>query len=196
MSPDRHSPATDFAETNMHDTPAERQQLKEALQARIKNLKTGNAKVVMRANTRWLGNLLCEAESRELPPIRVDEPLAMGGGNIAANPMELVLSALGTCQEILYSAYAALLDIPLDSVEVSLAGHMDLREMFDLQHEGGAGFTKIRFETRLQSPASEADIRKLIETVERSCPVLDTLARPVQITGQVHLNDKPLTLYP
>ncbi|MEK7788093.1 MAG: OsmC family protein [Chloroflexota bacterium] len=180
----------------MRDTPAERQRLKEALQTRIKNLKVGNAKVVMRANTHWLGNLLCEAESRELPPIRVDEPLAMGGGNTAANPMELVLSALGTCQEILYSAYAALLDIPLDSVEVSLAGHLDLREMFDLQHEGGAGFTKIRFETRLQSPASEADIRKLIETVERCCPVLDMLERPVPVTGQVHLNDKPLTPYP
>jgi len=180
----------------MRNDSVERQQLKEALQTRIKNLKTGNSKVVMRANTRWLGNLLCEAESRELPPIRVDEPLAMGGGNTAANPMELVLSALGTCQEILYSAYAALLDIPVDSVEVSLAGYVDLREMFDLQHEAGAGFTKIRFETRIQSPASEADIRKLIETVERSCPVLDTLARPVPITGQVHHNDKPLTLNP
>lgn len=180
----------------MRNDSVERQQLKEALQTRIKNLKTGNSKVVMRANTRWLGNLLCEAESRELPPIRADEPLVMGGGNTAANPMELVLSALGTCQEILYSAYAALLDIPLDSVEVSLAGYMDLREMFDLQHEAGAGFTKIRFETRIQSPASEADIRKLIETVERSCPVLDTLARPVPITGQVHHNDQPLTLNP
>ncbi len=81
----------------------------------------------------------------------------------------------------------------MDAVEISLTGHMDLREMFDLQHESGAGFTKIRCEIRIASPAGEAEIRKLIETVERCCPVLDTVARPVPITSKVHLNDKPLT---
>jgi uncharacterized OsmC-like protein len=176
-----------------HDT-TERQQLKEALQARIKNLAAGSAApgVVMRAETRWLGNLLCEASSRDLPAVRADEPRVMGGDNTAMNPMELVLAALGMCQEIVYSAYAALMDIPLDAVHVSLSGQLDLREMFDLQHEAGAGFSKIRFETRLQSPANEAEIRKLVETVERCCPVLDTLARPVSVTGHVLLNDKPL----
>jgi len=179
----------------MHHDTTERQRLKEALQARIKNLAAGSAapRVVMRAETRWLGNLLCEAASRGLPAIRADEPQAMGGDNTAMNPMELVLAALGMCQEIVYSAYAALMDIPLDSVDVSLSGQLDLREMFDLQHEAGAGFSKIRFETRLQSPASEAEIRKLVETVERCCPVLDTLGRPVPVTGQVHFNNKPLT---
>ncbi len=174
---------------------AERQQLKGALQTRIQNLQANATPpvVVMRAATRWLHGLCCEAAVREFTPLHVDEPPAMGGSNIAANPMELILAALGTCQEILYSAYAALLDVPLESVEVRLAGHVDLREMFDLQHECGAGFTKVRYETRIRSPAGEADIRRLVETVERCCPVLDTLTRPVAVTRQVHHNERPLT---
>ena len=174
---------------------AERQQLKEALRTRIQNLQANAAPpvAVMRAKTHWLHGLCCEAEVRDFIPLHVDEPPAMGGSNIAANPMELILAALGTCQEILYSAYAALLDVPLESVEVGLAGHMDLREMFDLQHECGAGFTKIRYETRIRSPAREADIRRLVETVERCCPVLDTLTRPVEVVGHVHHNERPLS---
>jgi len=174
--------------------PDERQRLKDALQARINTLAAGSAphKAVMRANTRWLSNLLCEAVVRDFPPFRIDEPPSMGGSNTAANPMELVLAALGTCQEILYSAYASLMGIPLETVEVTLSGQMDLREMFDLQHKSGAGFSKIRCETRIRSSASEAEIRKLVETVERCCPVLDTLTRPVPVTGQVHFNNKPL----
>ncbi len=179
----------------MHHNQHEREQLKNALEARIHNLKTGaaNPKAVMRANTRWLRNLLCEVEVREFPPFHVDEPPGMGGGNSAVNPMELILAALGTCQEIIYSSYAALLGIPLETVEIRLTGHMDLREMFDLQHESGAGFTKIRCEVRIVSPAGEDEIRKLVETVERCCPVLDTLARPVSIMSKVHLNDRSVT---
>jgi uncharacterized OsmC-like protein len=105
--------------------------------------------------------------------------------------MELMLVALGTCQEILYSAYASLMGVPLETVEVTLAGHMDLREMFDLRRESGAGFSKIRYEARIQSQASAEDIRRLVEVVERCCPVLDTLARPVPVNGAVFLNGKP-----
>jgi len=147
----------------------------------------------MRTNTRWMETLRCEVDIRDFAPLYVDEPPSMGGANTAPNPMELVLAALGACQEILYSAYAALLDIPLEAVEVSLTGYMDVREMFDLQHETGAGFSKIRSEARLRSSASEADIRRLVETVERCCPVMDTLQRPVMLTNQVHLNDQLLT---
>lgn len=176
------------------DDAAERQRLAEAISARIKRLESGAGKptVVMRSRVRWLGNLLCEAHMRDVPPVRMDEPAAMGGGDTAANPMEMVLAALGACMEINYSAYASLLGIPLDSVEVTVSGYMDLREMFDLKHECGAGFTKVNFETHIQSPASEDTIRRLIETVERCCPVKDTLARPVPLTGQIRLNDRAL----
>jgi len=44
----------------------------------------------------------------------VDEPEALGGGNVAANPAEYALAALGSCQAITYKVWAAQLGITLD----------------------------------------------------------------------------------
>src|SRR6516162_1826890 len=37
----------------------------------------------------------------------VDEPEALGGSNVAANPVEYALAALGSCQAITYRVWAA-----------------------------------------------------------------------------------------
>ena len=52
----------------------------------------------------------------------VDEPPLIGGTDIGPTPVELVLAALGTCQEIVYATYARVLGIPLDGVEVTAEG--------------------------------------------------------------------------
>ena len=57
----------------------------------------------------------------------VDEPEALGGADTGPNPVEIVLAALGTCQEITYRAYATALGIPLERVSVVLDGEVDLR---------------------------------------------------------------------
>ena len=44
----------------------------------------------------------------------VDEPEALGGGNVAANPAEYALAALGSCQAITYQVWAAQLGITLE----------------------------------------------------------------------------------
>src|SRR5215472_5647226 len=57
----------------------------------------------------------------------VDEPEALGGGNVAANPAEYALAALGSCQAITYQVWAAQLGIKLDKVEIGIDGDIDLR---------------------------------------------------------------------
>lgn len=57
----------------------------------------------------------------------VDEPPDLGGSDAGPNPVELVLAALGTCQEITYRAYATTLGIPLERVSVNLTGTIDLK---------------------------------------------------------------------
>lgn len=118
--------------------------------------------------------------------VHIDEPRELGGNDSAPNPVELLLAALGGCQEIVYRAFAAVLGIEIDSIEVHAKGYLDLHGFLGLA-DVQAGFTNISFTTRIVSSASPESIRQLAALVEKHCPVQDTLARPIPISGKVEL---------
>lgn len=168
--------------------------VKEALMKTISGIQANPAtsNVVFRADTEWLEDVRCTARVREFDPLFIDEPPELGGKDSAVNPVELVLVALGTCQEIMYSAYASVMDIPLDSVKVNARGYLDLKGLFGLDPEVPAGYKRITFETHIESPADDDSLRKLIETVESHCPVLDILARAQAVKGSAKVNGREL----
>lgn len=151
-----------------------------------------SSNVVFRADTEWMEDVRCMATVRDFDPIIVDEPPELGGQDTSANPVELVLVALGTCQEIMYAAYASVMDIQLDSVKVSARGYLDLKGLFGLDPAVPAGYKRITFETQIESPADEDKLRALIETVESRCPVLDILSRAQSVTGTAVANGQVL----
>ncbi|MGH8670427.1 MAG: OsmC family protein [Burkholderiales bacterium] len=165
--------------------------LKETLQKTMAGIKSNPraAKVVFRAQTQLDKDVRCSAKVRDFPPMAVDEPPSLGGADAAMNPVELMLVALGTCQEIMYAAYAAVMGIELDEVKVDVKGYLDLRGLFALDENVAAGYTKIQFETRIKSSADPEAIKKLADMVENHCPVLDTLTRAVEVSGKVTLNE-------
>jgi len=150
----------------------------------------GAAKVVFRADTRLEEGVRCSARVRDFPPIIVDEPPELGGADAAPNPVELLLVALGACQEIMYSAYASVMGVKLDSVKVNLRGYLDLRGLFGMDGAIPPGYQKIIFETEVNSPADTETVMKLVQTVESHCPVMDSLMRAIEVSGQVTLNGK------
>lgn len=168
--------------------------VKEALMKTIAGIQANPAcsNVVFRAKTTWVEDVLCTATIRDFAPMAIDEPPELGGQDSAPNPVELVLAALGTCQEIMYSAYAAVMDIPLDSVQVNARGYLNLQGLFGLDESVPPGYKRITFETEIESSADDDSLRKLIETVEKCCPVLDILARPQLVTGTAKVNGRPL----
>ncbi|MEQ9058855.1 MAG: OsmC family protein [Gammaproteobacteria bacterium] len=111
----------------------------------------------------------------------VDEPPQLGGGDAGPNPIELVLGALGACQEITYRAYASALGIPLERVAVELEGDIDLRGFFGVDASVRAGFQRIRGRVHLESSAPPAELERLKALVDRHCPVLDMLSTPVPV---------------
>jgi uncharacterized OsmC-like protein len=113
--------------------------------------------------------------------ITVDEPPTLGGTDQGPNPVELILAALGTCQEITYRAYATALGIPLESVSVELEGELDLRGFFAVSDQVRAGYQQIKGTVRLQSSASAEKLQQLRDVVNAHCPVLDILTNPVPV---------------
>lgn len=168
--------------------------VKESLLSTINGLKENPAasSVVFRAKTRWVEDVLCSVSIRDFPEFSVDEPPELGGKDASYNPVELVLAALGTCQEIMYVAYASVMDIKLDSVEVDVCGYLDLKGLFGMEEGVPAGYNRITFEARIQSDAGDKAMIKLIDTVENHCPVLDILHRVQNVTGKASVNGKQL----
>ena len=119
--------------------------------------------------------------------VAIDEPRELGGDDTAPNPVEMLLAALGGCQEIVYRAFAAILGIEIERIEIHAKGHLDLHGFLGLNAEVPAGFSDISFTTRIISSASEEAIGQLAALVERHCPVQDTLTRAVPVNGKVEL---------
>jgi putative redox protein len=156
--------------------------LKEIIAATQAELRANpaHAQATFAADSRQIEGLRSETKIRQFT-LTVDEPPSLGGTDTGPNPVELVLAALATCQEITYRAYATALGIPLDGVSVKLEGTLDLRGFFAVKDDVRAGYNAVSGTVHLTSPASEAELAKLKEVVDAHCPVLDILRAPVPV---------------
>ena len=154
-------------------------------QANLK-IKPESARAVFQSRSALQEGLRTEANLRH-HKITVDEPEALGGTDAGPNPVELILAALGTCQEITYRAYATALGIPLDNVSVTLEGELDLRGFFGVDDSVRAGYQKISGTVKLESNADEATLQTLRDAVNAHCPVLDILSQPVPVELELEI---------
>ena len=96
--------------------------------------------------------------------------------------------ALASCQEHTYRVHAALLGIPLEHVRVELEGLVDSRGFLG-DESVMPGFIEVRGTVSVRSGASDADLARLREAVDRHCPVLDDLRRPVPVNLELRSED-------
>ena len=120
----------------------------------------------------------------------VDEPKSFGGKDEGPSPVELILAALATCQEITYKAFATALGINLESVSVNLNGTLDLQGFLGLNNNTRPGFQNITGNVDIKSSSSQTEIDKLISIVNQHCPVLDILTKgvPIKLSQKLSLN--------
>ncbi len=142
------------------------------------------AALTLAADAEVIEGLACRARMRghEIP---VDEPDILGGTDTGANPVELILAGLATCQAITYRVWAQMAGVALDDVRVRAEGDIDLRGFFGLDESVRPGFGAIRLQVELIGPAGEAAYRELADVVDRHCPVLDIVGNPVPVTREV-----------
>lgn len=164
--------------------------LKTALTEVIAGIKKDpkSSKAVFRADCSLEEGVRCSVKVRDFEPLTVDEPQVLGGGDAGMNPVELILGALGTCQQIMYAAYAAVLGLEIEELSVQCKGNLDLHGLFGLDENVPPGYSEIRFETNVKSPESKEKILQLVEIVESHCPVLDIVVRPIPVRGKALLN--------
>lgn len=139
-----------------------------------------NARVKFQSSSALIEGFNSRATLRQ-HSIEVDEPEALGGTDRGPNPVELILAALGTCQEITYKAFATVLGIPVESISVELEGDLDLHGFLALKEGVRPGYQSIRGQVRIQSDADAESLEKLRTLVNAHCPVLDIVTNPVPL---------------
>jgi uncharacterized OsmC-like protein len=115
--------------------------------------------------------------------LTIDEPPTLGGTDAGMNPVELVLGALGACQSIVAKSYAKKLEVELDGFRVELEGDLDT-DGFMNKSDVRRGYSDIRYTFYIKSSSPKENIEALIDFLEKTCPVGDTIANPVNITRE------------
>jgi uncharacterized OsmC-like protein len=109
-----------------------------------------------------------------------------GGNNEGPGPSVLQRAALGSCLAIGYSTWAAVLEIPIDSLEIEVEADVDARGQFDVG-ENPPGYKDLRYRIIIESPASRKDLLNLIEKADAHSPVLDDFLRPLEVSRQIEI---------
>ena len=109
---------------------------------------------------------------------------AVGGDHDLPNPGDILCAALAACLDSTLRMIAARMAVPLDSVEIAVRAHVDVRGCLMVDRAVPAGFERIEVDVFL-NPAAGADpeqIRMLASAAERCCVVLQTLRSDVPVT--------------
>ncbi len=114
-----------------------------------------------------------------------DESPGEGGQGLGPDPGVFGRAALGTCLAIGYVQWAAYLEIPIGNVEVVVEADYDARGMFGVDESISPGWGGLRYTVNIDSPASEADVLRLINHADRHSPLLDDFQRPLEVQRTV-----------
>jgi uncharacterized OsmC-like protein len=106
----------------------------------------------------------------------------VGGAGTAACSGDLLLGALAACAQLTCQMVATSLGLPVDGIEVTVEGDLDLRGTLGVAKEVPAGFEAIRVSFDVKAPeATGEQLAALAEKTERYCTVFQTLVQPPPI---------------
>ena len=138
---------------------------------------------IYRTSVYWDKRSGGEIHIRDTSPISVSMPVAHGGDGINPCPIELMISALGSCFLGTFLVFQRQLRLQLQDVQVSAQGNV---EMVDKGEDKGKYDVKdIELNIHIKIVGDEFDktvADDCIRMTEKHCPVSRTLRKAVPIT--------------
>jgi uncharacterized OsmC-like protein len=106
----------------------------------------------------------------------------VGGAGTGACSGDLLLGALAACAQITCQMVAASMGIPIEAIEVTVEGDLDLQGTLGISKEAPVGFQSIRAIFDIRAPlATEEQLIALQAKTEQYCVVMQTLQHPQRI---------------
>ncbi|HSA60436.1 MAG TPA: OsmC family protein [bacterium] len=122
--------------------------------------------------------------------IRTDEPLELGGTNLAPNPQETLMSALNACMTVGYSALCALEGIELEELRIETQGDIDLRGFFGLDPSVKPGYDEIQYTVHIKGNGTPEQFRKIHEAVCATSPNRFNIANPIRLKADLVVEER------
>jgi uncharacterized OsmC-like protein len=117
--------------------------------------------------------------------IKTDEPIELLGTNQYANPQEYLMAALNACMTVGYVAACSMEGIELDEVRIETSGDIDLRGFLGLDPNVKPGYDEIQYTVHIKGNGTEAQFKKVHETVSAHSPNRFNIASPIKLKANL-----------
>jgi organic hydroperoxide reductase OsmC/OhrA len=133
---------------------------------------------------------VCRAGDRTgVRPVRIrdhriisDSGPGLGGADLGPGAPELLAGALASCLVHTYMVQAAQAAAAVDEVEAIVECDLDFRGVLDMPGGAPREPTNLRYRLAVTSDEPAARLRALADAVDRSCPLLNALRKPMTVT--------------
>lgn len=119
--------------------------------------------------------------------VAADEPVELCGENTAANPQELLMSALNACMMVGYVAGCAVRGIALEQLELETSGELDLRGFLGIDESVKPGYEAMQVKVRIKGSGTEEQFREIHRTVLKTSPNYFNVSRPIPVEATLSI---------
>jgi len=114
-----------------------------------------------------------------------DHPSVLVGSDEGPTPVEFLLHALATCLTAGIGNIAAARGVELRSVTSTIEGDIDLRGILGLSDDVRNGYREMRISFDIDSPATDAEVRKVLDQSVARSAVYDLLTNGTTVEVSV-----------
>ena len=104
-----------------------------------------------------------------------DEPVAHGGTGDGPSPLQTVLGALCGCESVTFAQTASEMGLAYRGIDFQAEFKIDIRGKLGNRNVR-PHFHTVRVQASVETDASEADLRAVVEETERRCPVFNLIS--------------------
>lgn len=121
------------------------------------------------------GGMRTEIDAGEYGRFVTDEPVAHGGTGEGPSPLQAVLGALCGCESVTFSRTAAEMGLDYRGIDFEAEFRLDIRGRLGNRNVRPY-FHTVRVEARVDTDATEDELRSVIDETEQRCPVFNLLS--------------------
>ena len=132
--------------------------------------------------------LRCKVQGADGEPIYTDMVTSVGGNNTAPSPGWMFRAATASCVATLIAMKAALDDVALGNVEVTVDSESDDQGILGIDQNVPAGPLSVRVRVKMDSNGADPEaLRQMVSWAHDHCPLCDLTKREIPITLETEI---------